>query len=210
MWGGYRWQSSVGQRLPRRGRWVGGRRQPPSRFPGEAFLARRASSGPRRPRRRCPTVPKRWQRARPPPPLARCTASVGPARSARFRTRLDVALAAAATAAVFSPRVRGVFRRGLVYGIAGGIVAARTVGGTAQTVGRAVTGVMPLGNGSSDSEHARGASRDRAAAARTSNGDTSAPASTRPARRPATGRAKPAPRRGTAARSSAASRALDA
>ena len=59
----------------------------------------------------------------------------------------EVALAAAATAVVFSPRVRGVLRQGFVYGVAGATVVARTVTDAAQTVGSAVAGAMPIGIG---------------------------------------------------------------
>jgi hypothetical protein len=70
----------------------------------------------------------------------------------------EVAVAVAATAAVFSPRVRGVLRQGLVYGVAGATVAARTVGGATRTVGRAVGGALPIGIGGSADAAANGAS----------------------------------------------------
>jgi len=54
----------------------------------------------------------------------------------------EVAIAAAVTAAVFSPKVRGLLRRGAVYGMAGVLVAgdavssvARDIGSTVQRVG---------------------------------------------------------------------------
>ncbi len=48
----------------------------------------------------------------------------------------EVALAVAATAAVFSPKVRGVLRQGAVYGLAGLLVAGDAVGSFARGVGR--------------------------------------------------------------------------
>jgi len=48
----------------------------------------------------------------------------------------EVALAAAVAAAVFSPRVRGVLRKGAVYGVAGVLVAGDAVGAFARGVGR--------------------------------------------------------------------------
>ncbi len=48
----------------------------------------------------------------------------------------EVAIAAAVAAAVFSPRVRGVLRKGAVYGVAGVLVAGDAVGSFARGVGR--------------------------------------------------------------------------
>jgi hypothetical protein len=92
----------------------------------------------------------------------------------------EVALAAAATAVVFSPRVRGVLRQGFVYGVAGATVVARTVTDAAQTVGSAVAGAMPIGIGRSDDAGASSASRGRTAASRAPNSASSAPASRAP------------------------------
>ena len=47
----------------------------------------------------------------------------------------EVAVAVAATAAVLSPRVRGVLRRGAVYGLAGGLIAGSAVASAARGVG---------------------------------------------------------------------------
>ena len=47
----------------------------------------------------------------------------------------EVAIAVAATAAVLSPRVRGVLRRGAVYGLAGGLIAGSAVASAARGVG---------------------------------------------------------------------------
>ncbi len=48
----------------------------------------------------------------------------------------EVAIAAAVAAAVFSPRVRGVLRKGAVYGVAGVLVAGDAIGSFARGVGR--------------------------------------------------------------------------
>ncbi len=48
----------------------------------------------------------------------------------------EVAAAVAATAALFSPKVRGFLRRGAVYGVAGALKAGDAVTGFARGVGR--------------------------------------------------------------------------
>lgn len=48
----------------------------------------------------------------------------------------EVAIAAAAAAAIFSPRVRGALRKGAVYGVAGALVAGDAIGSFARGVGR--------------------------------------------------------------------------
>jgi len=48
----------------------------------------------------------------------------------------EVAIAVAATAAVLSPRVRGVLRKGAVYGLAGALVAGDAIGSFARGIGR--------------------------------------------------------------------------
>jgi hypothetical protein len=48
----------------------------------------------------------------------------------------EVGVAVAATAAVLSPRVRGVLRRGAVYGIAGALIAGGAVSSGARGIGR--------------------------------------------------------------------------
>ena len=48
----------------------------------------------------------------------------------------EVAIASAATAAVLSPRVRGLLRRGAVYGLAGALIAGGAVSTAARGVGR--------------------------------------------------------------------------
>jgi hypothetical protein len=50
----------------------------------------------------------------------------------------EVAAAVAATAALFSPRVRKVLRRGLVYTVAGGLMAGEVVTSAARGIGRGV------------------------------------------------------------------------
>ena len=48
----------------------------------------------------------------------------------------EVAIAVGATAAVLSPRVRGVLRSGVVYGLAGALIAGGAVGSLARGAGR--------------------------------------------------------------------------
>jgi type IV secretory pathway TrbL component len=48
----------------------------------------------------------------------------------------EVAIAVGATAALLSPRVRGVLRSGAVYGLAGVLIAGDAVGSVARGVGR--------------------------------------------------------------------------
>ncbi len=48
----------------------------------------------------------------------------------------EVALAIAATAAVLSPRLRGVLRSGAVYGLAGALIAGDAVTSVARGAGR--------------------------------------------------------------------------
>ncbi len=50
----------------------------------------------------------------------------------------EVAIAVAATAAVLSPRVRGVLRKGAVYGLAGALVAGDAMGSFVRGIGRGV------------------------------------------------------------------------
>ena len=47
----------------------------------------------------------------------------------------EVAVAVAATAAVLSPRVRGLLRRGAVYGVAGALIAGDAVSSVARGAG---------------------------------------------------------------------------
>jgi hypothetical protein len=48
----------------------------------------------------------------------------------------EVAIAVAATAAILSPRVRGLLRRGAVYGVAGALIAGDAVSSVARGAGR--------------------------------------------------------------------------
>jgi hypothetical protein len=50
----------------------------------------------------------------------------------------EVAVAAAVAAAIFSPRARNVMRKGLVYGMAGVLVAGDAVTSFAKSIGRGV------------------------------------------------------------------------
>lgn len=50
----------------------------------------------------------------------------------------EVAAAVAATAVIFSPRVRKVLRRGLVYTVAGGLMVGEVATSAARGVGRGV------------------------------------------------------------------------
>jgi hypothetical protein len=50
----------------------------------------------------------------------------------------EVAAAVAVTAALFSPRVRRVLRRGLVYTVAGGLIAGEVATSAARGIGRGV------------------------------------------------------------------------
>jgi hypothetical protein len=59
----------------------------------------------------------------------------------------EVALAVAATAALFSPRVRGVVRQGAVYGVAGVLTAGRAVAGVARGAADGVGAAMPSSRG---------------------------------------------------------------
>lgn len=50
----------------------------------------------------------------------------------------EVAVAAVVTAAVFSPRTRRVMRRGLVYGMAGAMIAGDAIASFARSLGQGV------------------------------------------------------------------------
>ena len=53
----------------------------------------------------------------------------------------EVAVAVAVTAAICSPQVRGILRKGAVYGLAGLMMASDAVAGFAASFGRNVRGV---------------------------------------------------------------------
>ena len=61
----------------------------------------------------------------------------------------EVAVAAAITAAIFSPRVRKWMRRGLVFGTAGVLIASDTVTSFAKNIGE---GVRQVGASMTQSE----------------------------------------------------------
>jgi hypothetical protein len=52
----------------------------------------------------------------------------------------EVGIAIAATAVALSPQVRGVVRKGLVYGVAGALMAGDMLGALARGVGRGASG----------------------------------------------------------------------
>jgi hypothetical protein len=82
----------------------------------------------------------------------------------------EVAVAAAATAALLSPRVRGVMRKGLVYGTAGVMTAGDTVISAAKGVGRGAQRAVGRGGGRAPAQPARRAAarRPRSGGARSS------------------------------------------
>ncbi len=66
----------------------------------------------------------------------------------------EVAIAVAATAAILSPRVRGILRKGAVYGLAGAFAIGDSVGSFSRSVGRgaqraaaSVPAGMPMNGG---------------------------------------------------------------
>jgi hypothetical protein len=96
----------------------------------------------------------------------------------------EVALAAAATAAVFSPRVREVVRKGAVYGVAGVLTVGRAVAGLARGAAGEVGAAMPSGSGTPRAVRAD-SSRSRAASTASrsrSTGSRSKPRSKAPSR----------------------------
>jgi len=50
----------------------------------------------------------------------------------------EIAVTAAVTAAIFSPRARRVFRRGAVYGLAGVLAAGDTIASLSRNVGHSI------------------------------------------------------------------------
>jgi hypothetical protein len=61
----------------------------------------------------------------------------------------EVGVAVAATAALFSPRVRKALRQGAVYGVAGALMAGDAIAGFAKGVGRGAQQVAASANGAS-------------------------------------------------------------
>jgi len=72
----------------------------------------------------------------------------------------EIAVAVAATAAILSPRVRGAVRKGLVFGLAGALMAGDAVASFARGVSRGAqqvgvpgtTGAKSSGNGATATE----------------------------------------------------------
>ena len=64
----------------------------------------------------------------------------------------EVAVAAAATAALFSPRVRGVMRKGLVYGTAGVMTVGDAVASVAKGAGRGAQRAVGRGSETADGQ----------------------------------------------------------
>jgi hypothetical protein len=62
----------------------------------------------------------------------------------------EVAVTAAVAAAVFSPKVRRVVRRGLVYGMAGILIAGDAISSFARNVGQ---GIQEAGASATDAAH---------------------------------------------------------
>jgi hypothetical protein len=81
----------------------------------------------------------------------------------------EVAIAAAATAALLSPRVRDVARKSAVYGVAGVLAAGRVVAGVARGAGRGVASAMPTGGRAARATAATSPSRSRTASGSRSN-----------------------------------------
>ena len=75
----------------------------------------------------------------------------------------EVAVAAAVAAAVFSPRARSVMRKGLVYGVAGVLVASDTITSFAKSVGRGMQQVTGQASEEAPSTH-EGSERERVGA----------------------------------------------
>jgi len=98
----------------------------------------------------------------------------------------EVAVAVAATAALFSPRVRGTLRQGAVYGLAGVLTAGDAVGTFVRGVGRGVQRAAPA--------TAEDAADALAAMAKGADGEAPAPAERRTRRT----RTEPEPAEGVA------------
>jgi hypothetical protein len=75
----------------------------------------------------------------------------------------EVGVAVAATAALFSPRVRKALRQGAVYGVAGALMAGDAIAGFARGVGRGAQQVAASANGAT-AETAQATPSRRAAA----------------------------------------------
>ena len=89
----------------------------------------------------------------------------------------EVGVAVAATAALFSPRVRKVIRRGAVYGVAGALIAGDAITGFARGVGRGAQQVAASTNGAT-TEAAKATPSRRATQAAARKADETMPEST--------------------------------
>lgn len=77
----------------------------------------------------------------------------------------EVAAAVAATAALFSPRVRKVLRRGLVYTVAGGLIAGEVATSAARGISRGVQqGMTSARQFSQDGSEQKGTSQTKSEA----------------------------------------------
>lgn len=85
----------------------------------------------------------------------------------------EVAIAVAGTAALLSPRVRGVLRSGAVYGLAGALIAGNAVGSVARGAGRgARQAASSAGGVVQEAADAAGGVAQSAAERARGNGDT--------------------------------------
>jgi hypothetical protein len=89
----------------------------------------------------------------------------------------EVALAAAATAALLSPRVRDVVRKGAVYGVAGVLTVGRVVAGVGRGAVEGVGAAMPSSRGA---RNAVASSSSRSPAASAVSGSRSSAARSKP------------------------------
>jgi hypothetical protein len=96
----------------------------------------------------------------------------------------EVAVAAAATAALLSPQVRGVLRKGMVYATAGVMTAGDAVGSVAKGAGRGMKRVAGKG-GEAASTAPAVARRTPSRAGRTTPATPESPGVTTPAENPA-------------------------
>ena len=88
----------------------------------------------------------------------------------------EVAIAVGATAAVLSPRVRGLLRSGAVYGLAGALIAGDAVASVARGAGRGASQAAASAGGAAQgaASTAGGVARSAAERARGAGGSESA------------------------------------
>ena len=84
----------------------------------------------------------------------------------------EVAVVAAATAAVFSPQVRGAMRKGLVYGTAGVMTAGDAAVSAAKGAGNAVQRAVGRGSNSNRASSANSRSRSSSGGTRARSSGT--------------------------------------